>query len=150
MAGVPPTRIKGKLLILEVDGVDYVCDLTSVTMLREDAEEGSDVVTFCDASSQSGTTPQAWFFDTVFVASTDPTSFWRYLWDAHDAGTTTGIAYAFAPHGNVAPSDTQPHFTGTLDLTGRPSLGGEANTTWTTEYRLNVVGEPTLVTVAGP
>ena len=144
-----PTRIKGKLLILKVDGTDYVCDATSVLLSHEDVRStggGADVTTFCDATVSATGSVQAWYIDVTALASTDPISLWRYLWDAYGppVGTVTGVAFVFAPHGNTLATDDQPHFTGTCDLTGQPGIGGAANETWTFEYTFNVVGEPVL------
>ncbi len=133
------TRIKGKSLVFTINSVDYDCDATAVNLVNEEAE-GDDATTFCDAAT--GGTRQ-WYLDVTAVSATDSGSLWRYLWD--NAGTT-GVAFEFAPNGNDVATTDAPHFTGTVDLPSEPGIGGEANSTWTFEVRLEVNGTPTLVT----
>ena len=130
------TRIKGKSLVFEINSVEYACDVTSVVLANEDADD-QDAVTFCDAAS--GTSVQ-WYLEVSAITSTDADSFWSYLWD--NAGTSS-VGFTFAPHGNATASATQPHFTGTVTLPAAPSIGGEANSTWTFDVRLEVDGTPT-------
>lgn len=139
---MPSTRIKGKSLVFEVDGEEFACDATSVVLGNEEADD-QDAVTFCDAAS--GTSVQ-WFIEISAITSTDEESFWSFLWD--NAGET-GVSFTFAPHGNAVPSTTQPHFEGTVTLPAKPSIGGESNSTWTFEVRLEVDDTPTKVTSAG-
>ena len=133
------TRIKGKGLTLTINDVDYQCDATSVVLLNEESDEDSDALTFCDISDGGAV---SWFFDISAITSTDSDSFWSYLWD--NAGTA-GVSYLFAPHANETPTADQPHFTGTVTLPAKPQIGGEANSTWTFETRLEVEQEPTKV-----
>lgn len=138
-----PARIKGRQLSFLIDGDEYNCNFSSLIMNNEETDTGDNTVTFCDAESGG----KQWFFETTSVASTEAGSFWRFLWDAYDSGPTTGIAFVYAPHGNATASASQPHFTGTLDLTGRPTMGGEAGPgDFTFDYRLDIVGEPVLDT----
>ena len=137
------TRIKGKGLTLTINDTDYQCDATSVTLLNEESDGDDDATTFCDTTGGGAV---SWYFDISAITSTDADSFWSYLWD--NAGTEN-VAYLFAPHANETASADQPHFTGTLSLPAKPPLGGEANSTWTFEIRLDVDQEPTKVTSAG-
>lgn len=139
---MPSTRIKGKSLVFEVDGSEFACDVTSVTLANEEAAD-QDAVTFCDASS--GTSAQ-WYLEVSAITSTDADSFWSFLWD--NAGTTD-VSFTFAPHGNAVPSTTQPHFEGEVTLPTAPAIGGEANSTWTFDVRMDLEAEPTKVTSAG-
>lgn len=140
MAG--PTRIKGKQLTLKLDDTDYNCNFTKLFMTNEDADSGDNAVTFCDAESGS----KQWFFEATALQSTDADSFWTFLWTAYDGSTTTGIDFVYAPHGNATASATQPHFVGTVNLTGRPSIGGEAGPQdQTFDYRIDINGEPLRV-----
>lgn len=136
------TRIKGKSLVFEVDGLEYACDVTSVTLANEEADD-QDAVTFCDAAE--GVNVQ-WYLEVNAITSTDEDSFWSFLWD--NAGETE-VGFTFAPHGNAVPSTTQPHFEGTVTLPAAPSIGGEANSTWTFEVRMDLDAAPTKVTSAG-
>lgn len=139
---MPSTRIKGKSLVFEVDGSEFACDVTSVTLANEEAND-QDAVTFCDSSS--GTSAQ-WYLEVSAITSTDEGSFWSFLWD--NAGDTD-VSFTFAPHGNAVPSTTQPHFEGVVTLPSAPAIGGEANSTWTFDVRIDLEEAPTKVTSAG-
>jgi len=128
------TRIKGKSLVLTIDGNDYAMDASSITLTSEDMN--GEVRTFADI-----TPPKQWFFDIEAVQSTDTTSFWSMLWDEDG---TEGIAYVFKPHGNATESSNEPHFTGTVTIKGKPPVGGTADSTFTFTYRLDCDQEPTI------
>lgn len=129
------TRIRGKGLTLKLGGVDYAVDATSVTLVSEDS---ADDPTFAEAAAGSA---RDWKFEIEAIQSTDSASFWSYLWD--NAGDT-GIAYIFAPHGNVSASSSQPHFTGTVTVPNKPDVGGKANETFTFSFTLECEQEPTI------
>lgn len=128
------TRIKGKSLVLTIDGTDYAMDASSITLTNEDMN--GEVRTFADI-----TPPKQWFFEIEAVQSTDDASFWSMLWDEDG---TEGIAYVFKPHGNANPSTHEPHFTGTVDIKGKPPVGGTADSTFVFTYRLDCAEEPTI------
>lgn len=131
------TRIKGnKKLTLSFGGIDYSCDATRIELLNEEAD--SDVTTFCDAAD--GGTRQ-WYFEIEAIQSTDSSSFWRYLWGS----TGEEVDYTYMPHGNEDATVDQPHFTGTVKIGAKPSVGGEAGQTYVFETRLDCTAEPTLV-----
>lgn len=132
------TRIKGKSLTLTIGAKDYAADATNIVLENEDAD--NDVTTFADAAAGGS---KQWFFTMTAVQSTDADSLWRFLWDS----TGDEVAYVFAPHGNTTPSATQPHFTGNVTVGAKPSIGGDANSTFTFEVRLDCKEEPTLVEV---
>lgn len=135
-----PTRIKGKGLTFEIDSVEYNCDATSVVLEHEETDADQDTVTFCDAASASA--GLQWFFTIDAVTSTSTDSLWTYLWD--NAGTES-VAFTFAPHANATASATEPHFTGTVTLPEKPSIGGQADSTWTFNIRIDLTEgtEPT-------
>ena len=128
------TRIKAKSLVLTIDGTDYAMDASSITLTNEDMN--GEVRTFADI-----TPPKQWFFEIEAVQSTDDASFWSMLWDEDG---TEGIAYVFKPHGNANPSTHEPHFTGTVDIKGKPPVGGTADSTFVFTYRLDCAEEPTI------
>jgi len=133
---MPRTKITGKSLTLDIDGSEYNCDATSITLLNEESDD-NDAVTFCEAGAGSNVT---WYLDITAVVSTDADSLWTYLWD--NAGTT-GVAFEFAPFGNATPTATQPHFTGTVELPSEPAIGGDPSASWTFETRLTLEAAPT-------
>lgn len=141
MAG--STRIKGSKLALKFGSPaeDYWADVTAVTLTNEEAD--ADVVTFADAAEGGA---RDYFLNITAIQSTDPTSLWRYIWEQ----SGTEVAYTYAPHGNETPTDTQPHFIGTVTIGPKPEIGGEAgvNVTQTFETQWTCVGTPTLDTGA--
>lgn len=129
------TRIKGKNIIFKIDDEEFACDASSVVLSNEEAST-DEIVTFCDTN---GVAPQ-WYFEVEAVTSTDATSFWSYVWDNAD----TDVEFVFAPHGNATVAANQPHFTGTLNIGPKPSIGGTANSTFVFNKRFDLVGEPVL------
>jgi hypothetical protein len=131
------TRIKGRALSLKLGSTDYWADATSVMLDSEDP----DVLTFFDASEAG----RKYFFTIDAIQSTDASSFWSHVWA--NSGDDN-VAFIYAPHGNATASASQPHFTGTLRIGNKPSIGGAAgvNTTFTFTTRFDINGEPTLVT----
>ena len=130
-------KYKGKSLSITVDSVEYNMDLTSVVLQNEEADD--DATTFADLSAGGSV---QWFFEMEAVADYSETSLWSFLWT--EAGSTD-IGFVFKPYGNSAPSASQPHFSGTLNVGSKPPVGGEANEVFTFEARLDVNGEPTKV-----
>lgn len=128
-------KIRGKKLTLTFGSTDYACDATSIVLESEEADD--DATTFCDA--QQGGARQ-WFFTIEAIQSMQTSSFWRYLWE----NTGEEIAYVFAPEGNETATADSPHFTGLLTVGAKPNVGGEANSTFTFETRLDCTAEPTL------
>lgn len=130
-------KYKGKNLGIIVDSVEYNMDLTSVVLQNEEADD--DAVTFADLAAGGSV---QWFFEMEAVADYSENSLWSFLWS--EAGSTD-IEFVFKPYGNVSPSASQPHFSGTLNVGSKPPVGGEANEVFTFEVRLDVNGEPTKV-----
>lgn len=130
-------KIPGNKLLLEIDGTDQWCDVTNVVLEHEEADE--DVTTFCEVDAGG---PRQWFFTVSLISSVASTSFWRYLWEHH--GET--VNYVYSPEGTETATADSPHFTGQLTIKDKPSIGGEAGTTQTTEIRLDCTAEPTLDT----
>lgn len=130
------TRMKGNRLRLTLDSEDYWADCTAVELLNEEAD--ADVVTFEDAQTPGGA--RTYYFQITAIQSTDPDSLWSYIWD--QAGDE--VPYVYAPHGNETPTAAQPHFTGSLTIGARPSVGGEAGrtNTYTFETRWDCTGVP--------
>ena len=134
------TRIKGTKLALKLGTppVDYWADLTSYSL--EPKEADSDTTTFEDASKGGGVD---WLLKGTAVQSTDTASFWMLAWSK----SGTEVPFTIAPHGNTAPSTTQPHFAGTVKIGMKPKLGGDAGTAaFTFDIEWKCTGEPALVT----
>lgn len=127
-------KYKGKSLSITVDAIEYNMDLTAVTLQNEEADD--DATTFADLAGGGAV---QWFFEMEAVSDYNTGSLWSFLWAS--AGTND-IAFVFKPYGNAAPSASQPHFTGTLNVGSKPPVGGTANEVFTFEARLDVNGEP--------
>lgn len=140
MAG--STRIKGNKLMLKlgtgVGAKDYWADVTAYELYNDEAD--ADVTTFADASEGGARQHK---LKISAIQSLEAASFWRMVWD----GSGTDVPFTLAPFGNAAASVTQPHFTGTVTIGPKPSLGGEAgNGAFTFEVEWNVLNTPTMVT----
>lgn len=127
-------KYDGKNLTLTVDGVQFNADGTSVVMDSEDAD--TEAVTFAELANG---TPQQWFFQLTTLQDYGAATFWRMLWD----NSGSEVAFVFAPKGGPVAAD-KPEFTGTLTIPRKPSVGGDAGSTWTSEVRLDIDGEPVM------
>jgi hypothetical protein len=138
------TRLQGKALSLTFGGVEYFADVTSIELTNADSDGSA--TTFADIAGGGAKT---YSFKISAIQSTQTSSFWRFAWD-HLNQT---IPYRYSVWGNPVPTPDQPHFTGTLYISERPSIGGDAkkggadytfDVTWDT-----VEDEPTLDTGTG-
>lgn len=131
------TRVKGNTLSMLVDGTDYWADATSVVMDNEP-------IPFQPFGGAPTTIAGHFHFDVTAVQSTDPDSFWTFLWDHQGEH----VPFGYAPHGNEEPTEGKPHFTGVLVVPAPPALGGDAGVkveqTFTT--RLPIASGPLRVT----
>lgn len=136
-------RIKGNklpVLTLGSPGAEYAADIISYSIDNEEAD--SDVITFEDAASGGS---RQYYLRGSAIQSTETASFWRYVWE--NSGDTD-VPYTIAPHGNQEPSEDQPHFTGTLTIGPKPTLGGEASTSSSSafqfEFEFEIDGTPVM------
>jgi len=131
------TRIKGAALSLAFGGTDYWADVTSVTLENNAQDAGA--VTFQDAAGTGG---RQFLIKGSAIQSLQTTSFWRYVWS--NSGNT--VAYRYAPAGNAVASADQPHFTGTVKIGPKPTVGGEAGASneFVFDFEWEVQGLPTL------
>jgi hypothetical protein len=131
------TRIKGTKLGLTFGSTNHWMDITSAVLENEEADTGA--TTFADA--QAGGARQ-FYFTINAIQSTGVDSFWSYVWE----NTGEIVAYVYAPHGNPVATANEPHFSGTVKIPPKPSIGGEAGTNveYTFEIRMDAQEEPTL------
>jgi hypothetical protein len=128
--------VRGNKLYLQIGtgNTNLKGQTTSASLEYEDAEGG--LLTFEEAEKGGSVQP---FMNISLAQSTDPDSLFMKFWDAPGAV----YAFTFAPHGNSAPTNAQPHFLGHLKVPHlRPTLGGEAVTDgpgYTSEVRCDVV-----------
>lgn len=133
-------RLRGTTLSMLVDGTDFWADAVSVVMDGEDEQD-----TWVGQPTVPRPVRVRSWFDVEAVQSTDPASFWTFLYEHQGAD----VPFAYCPHGNPVPSPEQPHFTGILALPDAPPpLGGRAgravSQTFTT--RLHIIQGPLRVT----
>lgn len=135
-------RIYGTGLLLKIGGKDHWADCTKCELKTRKADKGT--TTFADAAN--GDAGQEWYFAISAVQSTDPTSFWSWIWD--HAGEE--LEYVYAPHGNATPSPAKPHFTGKVKIENREGLGGGAGSSaYDFETEIPCTETPTKVTTGG-
>ncbi|AQX81482.1 hypothetical protein BWO91_17295 [Plantibacter flavus] len=133
------TRIAGKKLALKLGTpvVDHWQDVTQWLLTNEEAD--SAVTTFADAAAGGS---RQYLLNVSGIQSTDTASFWSLVWDK----SGTDVAFTVAPHGNAAPSATQPHFIGTCTVGPKPDIGGEAGAeAYTFDTVFKVIGVPVKV-----
>ena len=131
------TRIKGTSAIFKLASVDYSQDCSSIVL---DTTAGkTDVVTFADAAAGGAVT---WQFTVKAIQATDTTALWAYLWGA--AGTLN-VAYSYSPQGNATGTPTKPIYTGTVNLGPKPTIGGDADTTFVFTVVLDCDQDPLKV-----
>lgn len=141
-------RIRGNkkpTITIGTPGAEYAAELLSYNIENDQAD--ADTVTFEDAQNGGA---RAFFMRGSAIQSLASASFWRYVWE--NSGTE-GIPYTVAPHGNAEPTESEPHFVGTLTLGAKPKLGGEASTSTTSaftfDYEFPIDGEPVMDTGSG-
>lgn len=105
-------------IVAKFDAADYDGDVKAMRLTTEDKDDSD--LTFLEAAS--GETKDYQLTVTA-IQSTQAGSLWRLVWD-EPAGE---FAVVYGPHGNVAPSVAQPHFTFTAKATGKPEIGKEAS-----------------------
>lgn len=127
---------KGKGLSLTINSVEYNLDASSVVMDNED----KDNLVFADLGANGG---KQWFFTIQAFTDTASGSLWRYVWD--NAGNTN-VAFLFKPYGNATATAAKPHFSGTLTVSAKPSLGGTVDDAFNFEVRFDIDGVPVMVT----
>lgn len=123
------TRIYGKGLTFEFEGVEYKCDLTSAVLTKDSADQGAtdSTLTFCDVAGAS--TGNVWYLNISAIQSTDSVtekSLHTLVWDTAILGGE--LDFTFAPHGNEDATVNEPHYTGmvVVDAGGYPDIGGDA------------------------
>lgn len=111
-------------------------EATSVLLTNEEADE--DEVTFAELASGSNV---QWFFEITATSDYGASTWWTFCWEKAGLDAT----FTFKPYGNTTASASQPHFTGTVNMGGKPPIGGSAGETWTFEKRMDVTVGPTRV-----
>lgn len=135
-------RLKGNRVTFLIEGEEYNIDCDSIVLSHVESDD--DFVSFGegDANYEHRLTVRA-------AQSTDAESLHTFLWE--NAGVVATADFVFGVHGNPTPSVSQPHVSGTIEISAqKPDLGGEKNSTWTFEREFKVVGEVTKVTSATP
>jgi hypothetical protein len=137
------SKISGRLLTLEVDGIDHSGAVSKAVVTSGEAD--SDFTSFEDARGGG-----AREYKLVMTLAQDAAagSLWSEVYD--NVGDT--VPYVIAPYGNVTPSPTEPHFGGNAVIKEPDGdfIGGEANKSttavMTNEVEWECIGRPTKIT----
>jgi hypothetical protein len=105
------TRIKATNILFKISSTEYNCDANLIELTLNDAP--GDVQSFCEVRVGG-----EWKLQIDGTSSGDTASLYRLLW----ANFGTEVAFTIAPNGNVTPSGTQPHYTGTVIFDQLPPL----------------------------
>lgn len=140
-------RIRGNrkpVLTIGAPGVDQSADIISYGLENEEAS--ADIITFEDAANGGD---RQFFLRGSAIQSTATAAFWRYVWE--NSGEEN-VPYTIAPHGNEAPTESEPHFVGLLTIGPKPKLGGEASTddksAFQFDFEFKIDGDATMDTGA--
>jgi len=138
---MPRNRLMGQKIVFTVGGTDYTLDASSIVFSQDEADD--DTTTFADAAAGGA---YVWTCKITALQSLDAAALHTFMW----TNTGTSAAFVFAPAGNSTPSVAQPHFTGSLKLSGKkPDIGGDASrdgSAWTFDAELDVDGDITRKT----
>lgn len=129
---------KGQNLSLKIGGEEYNGNLSNARLEPDDGSD-ADFVTFADYSE--GNT-EKWFMRGTGYQDFDAESLWTYAW----LNSGTEVPYVLAPYGNLAASATQPHFTGNVRISRKPSVGGKVGEPFEFELEWECTSTPTRVT----
>lgn len=105
------TRLVARNIKFTVDGDEFSCDATKVTLTPEDAPGG--VRTFCETNVE-----KQWKLQLDGILSLDPTSLYQVLF----ALQGSQVDFMLAPAGNATASTTQPHYTGSVIIDDLPPM----------------------------
>lgn len=130
-------RINGKSLSLKFGTLEVFAEAGEFSLENEDAKGG--FTTFADDAAGGAV---QWFITVKALTSLDAASWWRFLW------TNTGatVTWTLSPLGNSVGTSSAPTFTGSALVGAQPPLGGAAGDEWNFDYRLDLVGNPTMHT----
>ena len=105
------TRLVARNIKFIVDGDEFSCDATKITLTPEDAPGG--VRTFCETNVE-----KTWKIALDGIVSLDPTSLYQVIFGL----IGTQVAFSIAPAGNATASPTEPHYTGEVIFDDIPPL----------------------------
>lgn len=128
------------IVVGETPAASYADDLKAYGLTSEDADDSD--ITFLEASQGAA---RQYLFTARLLTSFDTGSLYGFLWD--NSGAEVDIV--LGPWGNVTPTATQPHFSFTATVGGKPDLSNEASVEQVgaeTEVELRVVGQVSKVT----
>lgn len=124
-------RISGRLLTLEIDGVDYSDQASNASV--NSAESDSDFLSFADAASGS-----ARDYTLVMTVAQDLAvgTLWREIFD--NPGDT--VPFTIAPYGNATATASQPHVVGSAVISEPDGtfVGGESTLSTTAAHTVEV------------
>lgn len=135
-------RVKGNKVTFLVEGVEYNIDVNSVVLTHVESDD--DFVSFGEGSAN-----YEYRLSIRAAQDTNPDSFHTFIRES--AGVIESADFTFGPHGNAIPTTSQPHVSGTIEITGqKPDVGGEKGGTATFEMEFKVIGDVTWITAVTP
>jgi hypothetical protein len=145
---VKPLTMKSVTLKFTDDGgtpVEFNCEVQSVVIDSAPGDEQR-YATLCPDSNfvTSGTPTQT--IALRGVQDWQATGLATFLYEA----LGKEVDFTFGPYGNAAPSEAEPHFTGTFLCNARPQIGGEAGTFAELDREYPIIGAVEMVTAATP
>lgn len=105
------TRLIARNIKFLVDGDEYACDATKITLTPEDAANG--VRTFCETNVE-----KTWKLAVEGIVSLDAASLFQTLFTLQGSQ----VDFVVAPAGNATASSTQPHYTGSVIIDDLPPI----------------------------
>lgn len=138
-AGISGNKgIVAKVALPPAAAIDYDGDIKAMRIVGADKDDAD--LTFAEAAE--GETKD-YSLNVTANQSTAVGSFWRLLY----ANPGAEFTVVYGPHGNVIPTDDEPHFTMTVKANGRPEIGSTARRgkeRETFDYVLEVTAGPVL------
>lgn len=126
------TALGTRLLTIDVGGIDFTAQVSNCRITSGAAD--ADFLSFADAAAGG-----AREYKLAFTAVQDPAtgSLWDKVWTA--AGDVVAVILKPAG-GDTTPTETQPHFTGNVEITEPDGdlLGGEANASKSARFTFEV------------
>lgn len=138
MAAIGTRKLK-----LNIGGTEHTAEVSNVRLTS--AESDSDFTSFADAAAGGA---RDYALAITLTQDAAAGSLWSLIFD--NAGSD--VTYTVMPYGNVTPTASEPHFTGTCTISEPDGdlLGGEANKSNTAKMTVEVefpcTGKPTKVT----
>ena len=114
------SRVKPRLIALEVDGVDRSDEVSKSIITSRPASDG-----FRSLASSRGAEDREYMLEMTIAQNHASGTLWDLIW----TGAGTYVDGIYAPYGNETASETQPHYSFTANVSEPDGdfLGAESN-----------------------